>query len=203
MIIFSCAESKAQRQPSISLTPYSILLLPLFVEKKMSTNFFHLCHNPINLLESLTGLHVEKKDVYQADRVGMNDAEAQHCVSFWLTLMTVFGYVKEGATTRHNLPAVRTFNDWNPGDGTSGVKVYIAMGLDDLKLQVHQEIEDSFPSDESEVKSLARDMHDGWQTFLSELMAFMRDFFDELVHSSDTSEEEAWGLLSALLKRIF
>jgi hypothetical protein len=179
----------------------------LFVEKKMSTNLFHLCHDPITLLESLTGLHVEKKDVlnemYQADRVGMNDAEARHCASFRLILPTVFGYVKEGASTRHNLPAVRTFKDWNPRDGTSGVKAYIATGLDDLKLQVRQEIEDSFPSNESEAKSLARDMHDGSQTFLSELMAFTGDFFDELMHSSDTTEEEAWELLSALLKRIF
>jgi hypothetical protein len=179
----------------------------LFVEKKMSTNLFHLCHDPITLLESLTGLHVEKKDVlnemYQADRVGMNDAEARHCASFRLILPTVFGYVKEGASTRHNLPAVRTFKDWNPRDGTSGVKAYIATGLDDLKLQVRQEIEDSFPSNESEAKSLARDMHDGSQTFLSELMAFTGDFFDELMHSSDTTEEEAWEFLSALLKRIF
>ena len=82
----------------------------LFVEKKMSTNLFHLCHDPITLLESLTGLHVEKKDVlnemYQADRVGMNDAEARHCASCRLILPTVFGYVKEGTSTRHNLPAV-------------------------------------------------------------------------------------------------
>ncbi len=179
----------------------------LFVEKKMSTNLFHLCHDPITLLESLTGLHVEKKDVlnemYQADRVGMNDAEAPHCASFRLILPTVFGYVKEGTSTRHNLPAVRSFKDWNPRDGTSGVKAYIATGLDDLKLQVRQEIEDSFPTDESEAKSLARDMHDGSQTFLSELMAFSGDFFDELMHSSDTTEEEAWDLLSALLKRIY
>ncbi len=179
----------------------------LFVEKKMSTNLFHLCHDPITLLESLTGLHVEKKDVlnemYQADRVGMNDAEARHCASFRLILPTVLGYVKEGASTHHNLPAVKTFKDWNPRDGTSGVKAYVATGLDDLKLQVRQEIEDSFPSTESEAKSLARDMHDGSQTFLSELMAFTGDFFDELMHSSDTTEEEAWELLSALLKRIF
>jgi hypothetical protein len=179
----------------------------LFVEHKMSTNLFHLCHDPITLLESLTGVHVEKKDVlnemYQADRVGMNDAEARHCASFRLILPTVFGYVKEGASTRHNLPAVRSFKDWNPRDGTSGVKAYIATGLDDLKLQVRTEIEDSFPPDESEAKSLARDMHDGSQTFLSELMAFSGDFFDELMHSSDTTEEEAWELLSALIKRIF
>jgi hypothetical protein len=179
----------------------------LFVEKKMSTNLFHLCHDPITLLESLTGLHVEKKDVlnemYQADRVGMNDAEARHCASFRLVLPTVFGYVKEGTSTRHNLPAVRTFKDWNPRDGTSGVKTYVATGLDDLKLQVRTDIEDSFPPDESEAKSLARDMHDGSQTFLSELMAFSGDFFDELMHSSDTAEEEAWELLSALIKKIF
>jgi hypothetical protein len=179
----------------------------LFVEKKMASNLFHLCHDPITLLESLTGLHVEKKDVlnkmYQADRVGMNDAEARHCASFQLILPTVFGYVKEGASTRHNLPAVKSFKDWNPRDGTSGVKSYIATGLDDLKLQVRQEIEDSFPSDQTEAKSLARDMHDGSQTFLSELMAFSGDFFDELIHSSDSMEEEAWELLSALIKRVF
>jgi hypothetical protein len=68
---------------------------------------------------------------------------------------------------------------------------------------VRQEVEDSFPSDQSEAKSLARDMHDGSQTFLSEMMAFSGDFFDELMHSSDTTEEEAWELLSALIKRIF
>jgi len=180
----------------------------LFVEKKMTTNLFHLCHDPITLLESLTGVHVEKKEVlsemYQAGRVGMNDAEARHCASFRLILPTVFGYVKEGgAPGRHNLPAVKSFKDWNPRDGTSGVKNYIASGLDDLKLQVRAEIEESFPPDEMEAKSLARDMHDASQTFLAELIAFSGDFFDELMHSSDTSEEEGWELLSALFKRIF
>ncbi len=179
----------------------------LFLEKEMPSNLYYLCHDPITLLENLSGLHVEKKDVlnelFQADRVGMSAAEARHCAAFQITLPTIFGYVKDGASTKFHLPAVKSCKEWNPNDGVSGVQGYIVAGLHDLSLQVRQEIEDSFDVHQVKAKSLARDMHDFSQSFLSALMDFVNSFYTELCVNSKSTPEEAWELVSALIKKVF
>jgi hypothetical protein len=100
----------------------------LFVEHHMPYNAFHLFHDVVTLLESLTTSHVERKDVlqehYQSSKVGVNEAAARHIASFRLVLPTVFGRVKDGSSTtgRCHLPAVKSFEEWNTYDGVSGVK---------------------------------------------------------------------------------
>ncbi len=65
----------------------------LFVEKHVPSNAFHLFHDVVTLLESLTTSHVERKDVlqewYQSAKVGVNEAAARHMASFRLVLPTV------------------------------------------------------------------------------------------------------------------
>jgi hypothetical protein len=122
----------------------------LFVEQHVPSNAFHLFHDVVTLLESLTTSHVERKDVlqewYQSSKVGVNEAAARHMTSFRLVLPTVFGRVKDGTPTtgRHHLPAIKSFKEWNTYDGVSGVKSYINTGMEDLKYQLRQDIDHSF-----------------------------------------------------------
>jgi hypothetical protein len=54
-----------------------------------------------------------------------------------LILPTVFGRIKEGTvvSAKHHLPSVKSFKEWNTFDGVSGIKGYIASGMEDLKYQ--------------------------------------------------------------------
>jgi len=119
----------------------------LFVESHVPSNSFYLFHDVVTLLEALTISHVEHKDVldewYRSSKVGVNEASARHMASFRLILPTMFGRVKEGSTasTKHHLPSVRSFKEWNTFNGVSGVKSFIAAGMDDLKYQFRQDID--------------------------------------------------------------
>jgi hypothetical protein len=179
----------------------------MFVEKEMPPNLYYLCHDPVTLLENIAGLHVERtsivSELYQADRIGMTAAEARHCASFQITLPSVFGYVKEGGSTKYPLPAVKTYQEWNPTDGTSGVRGYIVAGLADLNLQVRQEIEDTFDAGNFKAKALARDMHDFSQSFLAQMMNFGEEFYHELINHSESKPDEAYELLAAIYRRVF
>jgi len=125
----------------------------LFVEKHIPSNSFYLFHDAVTLLESLTNAHMERKDVlpewYQSTKVGVKEAAARNMASFSLMLPTVFGKLKEGdsLTSKHPLPAIKSFKEWNTFDGVSGVKGYITLGMDDLKYQLRQDIEQAFGTD--------------------------------------------------------
>jgi len=119
----------------------------LFVEEHVPSNCFYLFHDVVTLMEALTTSHVERKDVldewYRSTKVGVNEASARHMASFRLILPSVFGRAKEGsaASAKHHLPSVRSFKEWNTFDGVSGVKSFIASGMEDLKYQFRQDID--------------------------------------------------------------
>jgi hypothetical protein len=99
---------------------------------------------------------------YQSTKVGVNEASTRHMVSLRLTLPTVFGRTKEGVsfTSRHHVPAIKSFNDGNTFDGVTEMKSYIAMGMEDLKFQLRQNIEHSFGADRPvKARILAMEMH--------------------------------------------
>jgi hypothetical protein len=180
----------------------------VFIETKMASNTYSVFHDVVTLLESLSGVHIERKDVineiYQADKIGYTDGEARHISSFRIVLPTILGYVKEGTATKYNLPAIRTFEDWNPQDGVSGIKDYIMSGVVDLQQQITQEIDDLFdPVGQPEARALAMDMLSQSQRFIVELVAWIDQFYIELIKSSQATPEEAWELISSLIRRIF
>ena len=140
---------------------------------------------------------------YQATKVGLDEREARHVASFKITYPTVFGYIKEGSSSsKHHLPA--SFKDWNSFDCESGVKAFILNGMKDLKLQLYQDIT-NFLLDEKfcDAKMLARDMHNKSQIFVAEMCNWMDMFYQELLTTSETTEEEAWELVSGCIKTIF
>jgi len=178
----------------------------LFFEKYIPSNSFYLFHETITLLESLTNSHVERMEVlqewYQSRKVGVNKATAHHMASFWLMLPSIFGQIKEGgnASQKHQLPAIKTFKEWNTFDGVSGVMSHIALGMDDINYQLHQDIEQAFGTD-SMVK--AREMHELSQNFVMELCTWIDAFYQELVSTSEAAEEEAWEVVGACMKKVF
>jgi hypothetical protein len=170
----------------------------LFVERHVPSNSFHLFHDIVTLMESLSTAHVERKDMlqewYQTTKVGINEASARHMASFQLVLPTVFGRTREGApvSARHHLPALKSFKDWNNYDGVSRVKGHIAIGMEDLKYQFHQDIDQSLDG-ESQIKAcvLAMEMHKLSQKIVLEMSSWIDAFFQELLTMSEASEEEA------------
>jgi hypothetical protein len=176
----------------------------------LPSNCFHLFHDVVTLMESLTISHVERKDVlqewYQLAKVGVNKASAHLMASFRLVLPTVFGRTKEGApvSVKHHQPAVKSFKDWNTFDGISGTKGYIAAGMEDLKYQFRQDIEQSLDMDrQAKARMLAQEMHELSQNFVMEMSSWIDAFFQELVTTSEASEDEAWDVVGACIKKMF
>jgi hypothetical protein len=181
-----------------------------FVEGHVPSNCFYLFHDVVTLMESLTTSHVERKDVlqewYQSSKVGVNEASACHMASFHLILPTVFGRTKEGTATspKHHLPSVKLFREWNTFDGVSGVKGNIAAGMEDLKYQFRQDIDHSLSLDQhTKARLLATEMHECSQNFVMEMSSWMDAFFQELVATSEASEEEAWEVVGACIRKVF
>ncbi len=180
----------------------------VFVESKMPTNSFSMFHDVITLMERLSGNYVERKNVinewYQATKVGLGEHKARHVASFKITYPTVFGYVKDGsANAKHHLPAVKSFKEWNSFDAESGIKSFIMNGMEDLKLQLYQDISTYFGDQFYDARVLANDMHSKSQVFIAELSNWMDAFYQELLTTSEATEDEAWELVSACVKKVF
>ncbi len=182
----------------------------LFVEKNVPSNAFYLYHDAVTLLESLSSSYVERKDVlqewYQSTKFGVKKAAAHHMASFRLTLPMVFGRIKEGrpGSGKHHLPAVKTFKECYTFDGISGIKSYISQGMEDLKYQLRQDIDQTFGSEAlSKARLLAMEMHELAQNFVMELSTWMDSFYQELIYTSEATEDEAWEVVWACGKRVF
>jgi hypothetical protein len=87
----------------------------VFVEEHASGLSFALFQDAITLLESITEVYIERKDVlteyYQTGRVGLSKPKAKHVTSFKLILPTIFDLIKEGdkESKKYPLNAVRDF----------------------------------------------------------------------------------------------
>jgi hypothetical protein len=173
-----------------------------FVETHVPSNCFFLFHDVVTFMEALTTSHVERKDVleewYRSTKVGVNEASARHMALFRLILPTVFGRIKEGsaASVKYHLPAVRSFKEWNTFDGVSGVKSFIAAGMDDLKYQYRQDIDRTLDL-ETHTKAclLVAEMLESSQTFVMEMSSWVDAFYQELISTSEATEDKAWEVI--------
>lgn len=170
----------------------------------MPSNGYYFFHDAVTLLESLSGSFSEKKEVlkeyYQSLKVGVNASEARHLASFCTTLPYVFGHNKDDTphTSKHALPAVKSFREWNPFDQDSGVMNFILQGIHDRKFQIPQDINNELFA---EARRLALDMHSYSHFFIEEMCTWVTGFVQEL--SIQSFEDEAWTLASSCLKSVF
>ena len=65
--------------------------------------------------------------------------------------------------------------------------------MEDLKLQLYQDIPDGF----QDARVLANDMHSKSQNFVAEMTNWMYVLCQELLTTSEATEDEAWELVSA------
>lgn len=178
-----------------------------YVSNHIPTNLYYLFHDAVSLLESITDAFVAREHVwdemYKGQKIGLSsESEARMVASFRITLPTVFGQVKEGTTSKHHLPAVKTYAAWNSNDNASGAKYYIISGLDDKRISLMFDFDtllEGFPT----AKSLASDLHFAAHSFVTEMCSWVDAFYLELISTADASPEEAWELLSACVKKIF
>jgi hypothetical protein len=106
--------------------------------------------------------------------------------------------------TKNHLPAVKTFKEWISFDSESGVKSFILNKMEDLKLQVYHDIANLFVSDQFyDARVLANDMHSKSQIFVAEVTHWMDVFYQELLTTSEATEEEACEFVLACIKQVF
>jgi hypothetical protein len=180
----------------------------LFVESKMPTIAFCMFHDVVTFMERLSGNYVEQKEVinkwYQAAKVGLDEHEACYVASFKITYPTVFGYIKEDTNVKNYLPAVKSFKEWNSFTVESGIKTFILNDMEDLKLQLYQDVANFFTADQFyDARVLANDMHCQSQVFIAEISNWMDVFYQELLTTSEATDEDSWDLVSACNKRSF
>jgi hypothetical protein len=110
--------------------------------------------------------------------------------------------VKEGTTNVENhFPAVKSFNEWNSFDATSGVRTTILNGMEDPKLHKYQDISNFLNKDQFYVaRVLASNMHSKSQVYIAEMTSWMDVFYQELLTTSEATEEDVWELVSACIK---
>jgi len=84
------------------------------------------------------------------------------------------------------------------------VKSYIAMGMEDLKYQLRQDIEHTFGvKGLMKARLLAMEMHELLQNFIMELCTWMYAFYQEHISTSEATDEEAWEVVGACVKKVF
>jgi hypothetical protein len=86
----------------------------------------------------------------------------------------------------------------------SGIKGYIAPGMDDLKYQFREDIHQAFSTDGfMKARLLAMEMHELLQNFVMELSTWMDAIYQELVSFSEATEDEAWEVVGTCVKKVF
>ena len=118
----------------------------------------------------------------------------------------MFGRAKEGlaASAKHHLPSVWSFKEWNTFNGVLGVKSFIASGMEDLKYQFRQDIDHAMDmATHTKARLLASEMLEGSQNFVMELSSWVDAFYQEFVATSEATDEEAWEVVGACIKKIF
>jgi hypothetical protein len=107
-------------------------------------------------------------------------------------------------SAKHHLPAVKSFKDWNTYDAILGMKVYMSANMEDLQYQFLQDTDQIFNSEnQMKARVLALEMHNLSQNFVMQMSSWMESSYQELVTTSEASEEEAWDVVGACIKMIF
>jgi hypothetical protein len=76
--------------------------------------------------------------------------------------------------------------------------------MEDLRYQLRQDIDHSFDlSQHSQARLLASEMHELSQSFVLEMGSWMDSFYQELITTSEASEDEAWDVVGACIRKVF
>jgi len=77
-------------------------------------------------------------------------------------------------------------------------------GMEDLKYPFRQDIEHAMDlATYTKARLQATEMHKCAQNFVMEMSSWMDAFYQELVSTSEATEEEAWEVVGGCIKKIF
>ncbi len=202
----------------VSSTPITVcgrtfLSLPdveAWVVKNAPAGVFYFYHDAVSLLELLNSTDMIRSEVltelYQAHKVGLKaEAEARMIASFRITVPQVFcGSQKETglATSTKPFPACKTYEQWDPSDGYSGLKHMIERGMIDIRGTLMHDISTMLAT-HPEARSFATDLHGVAHTFVSNYCTFLSNFYAEMRQASGCGSEEAWNLTTKVGKVVF
>jgi hypothetical protein len=78
------------------------------------------------------------------------------------------------------------------------------LGIDDLKYQFQQDINQAFDSAAMlKARILAMEMHELAQNFVMKMSSGMYSFYQELLNTSQATEDEAWDIVGACIRKMF
>jgi hypothetical protein len=202
----------------VSSTPITVcgrtfLSLPdveTWVVKNAPSGVFYFYHDAVSLLELMNSTDMIRSEVltelYQAHKVGLKaEAEARMIASFRITVPQIFcGLQKESglATSNKPFPACKTYEQWDPNDGYSGLKHMIERGMVDIRGSLMHDI-NTMLSAHPEARSFATDLHGLSHTFVSNYCTFLSNFYAEMRQASGCGSEEAWTLTTKAGKVVF
>lgn len=160
-----------------------------FVDGVSIWQFFFTDHRDTDAITSSVDKHV--KAGYATFH------EAYVSVSFQNTLPTLLG---KGDQTDY-LPALRTFDKWDKGDTSGGLRIRISRELTGVQRQIEKYIRnlDSI----SEARLLAQDCLTHSVRFVTELSAYITRAHQQLSHSKTYNTQQAWNLVARCVKRCF
>ena len=176
----------------------------------LQLEFFYFYHDAVSLLELLNSTDMIRSEVltelYQAHKVGLKaEAEARMIASFRITVPQIFcGSQKETglAATSKPFPACKTFEQWDPSDGYSGLKHMIEQGMIDIRGTLMHDI-NTMLATHPEARSFATDLHGVAHTFVSNYCTFLSNFYAEMRQASGCGSEDAWNLTTKVGKVVF
>ncbi len=162
------------------------------LESRLPSDPFHIGGRSFN----------SKADV--ADRVGLNEEEATHVALFKLTIPSEFGASKDLGiqNSKFPLPAIKTFDSWDPQDNVTGKAKRIRDGINDLELSIQSTIGTVCRQSEA-ARVLAFDMLQSSKVFIENLSTWMTSFYLELLKTSQVPPDEAWHLVAACVHQFF
>ena len=153
---------------------------------------------------------VEAREVHQA-KVGRCSHQSLIVASFQTQDPPRFAGPKDGKSdARHHYMALKDFNDWDSGDGSTGMWHRIRESLELLEESINALIDERLEGYDK-AQLLCRHLLSKTVTFLRALDTKMRNLYRELLYKSHGSVEDApedakascWRIVTTLLKVMF
>ena len=157
-----------------------------------------LCHADQTYEE---GLDLE----FKASRTGYDNVEdASVFLSFRNTLPRVFaGKGENKATNKNPLPGCKSHAEWDSGDGSTGLRWDIMTSVREQRNIIQGDIASLF-SEDKEALCLATSFLCNSVAFAEMLIdSFMGELFGELKATSGAKDDEAWGLVTTVVSKMF
>lgn len=179
-----------------------------FVLSEIPSNRYGYFYDAVSLLTTIRSNNGPAEDSWtQQHRAAQggykNTAEALIAVSFKQDLPGIlFGEKQSGKESLFPLPGAPTYAHWNKNDGVSGVKKVIEDSLD-LRVEAIMTSAQGLFRDHPRALNLINACLMASATFIRDLLQFADTLYYELITSTKTKEDDAWYLVSTLIRTVF